>query len=1261
MKGRFGSLGEEIKSKMLGSGNNLSRGNGALPSSSSEVSPLPQLLPLDPITLGNQNQNQKYSRELRRLLGGLHGSTQEDYSFGVGHPKPFPPMVTEEIKHFKESVQDACRKARDRVRRLKVSIEKLEEYREASSSKKRQRTDMSPSERAGGANLAKIGSQLQRNPNGVFAPRLEDRAKNVGLNKRVRTSVAAADVRGDSRAILNASQQMGTEKDGDTLSSFNATEEKIRKLPAGGEGWDTRMKKKRSVGNVGNRVANVDRDMKRAMQQKISAESKLQSCGALGFRSKSSPGVSGVNKLDGSFEPAGLDSGMVHRNELDGTSLPRDRTANLEQRVVAKGGNKASLLDDNLASSSRRMLKAKVSRAPRTGSIMVLDSSSKIHPSSGAFPSREQPASVSKIPALGAGNNKKHAMSMGSSSHAMAQWGGQRPNKNSRTKRANVMSPVSNYAEPQISPQGCATPDFSARTSFGSMLASSVDNIILEVKRELENVSPPFGLSESEESGAGDNKLKEKTIESDGVAVTMAGVLPTRKNKLSTNEIGDGAWRQGKTGSDTPLTRLAYPMREKFENLPATKPTQSPRSSSDKNKSKSGRPPSKKMKDRKVSTRAGSVLNGVSSYITGESEDDHEELFTAASSAHNASSLACSGSFWKKMELIFAPINSEDASYLKHQLSLAEELDESLLKMFRPEYNVLKETPNCNGEVSAKTNTSVGRVDIKKSDKVTPLYQRVLSALIEEDENEEFYNHFEGKNMSLHYSSDDSHCGSCNHLDIEPKDRDKMESEVESNADFQSQRSSLLDRLSCNISVASNTFRNPSTSNSLHSSEQWLGDDGFSHSDVGLTTEICSHDSAHLQSREINVLGADRQYQFMCMDDKLLLELHSIGLYPETLPDLAEGEEAINQNVLELNEQLYQQVRRKKRKLGKIDKAIQNGRDVERRNVEHVAMDQLIQMAYRKRVACRGSNSSKVRKVPKQVALAFIKRTLARCQKFEEEGISCFSDPVLQDVMLAAPPCSNDTKSVDCVGSGTASNTLNETSNQQTEARASGAVSSTFERYDSSDALPSVHSSEQGVSMHGFMLKRKREVLIDDVVGSASSRITSSLNGHVNVGVRGNRSERDTDQNRDSLRNSSVSGAHALLDSFKSGEKSKMKPKQKKSNLSTTGNEMQPGYPTARQSSQQSMADVSKKSGEVRSTTTSNFPRISPKEADEPFDFSKLNELDVAEELGGNQDIGLFNFDEDGLLPDIDTMGLDIRTDDTVGLAIPMDDLLDVL
>lgn len=89
--------------------------------------------------------------------------------------------------------------------------------------------------------------------------------------------------------------------------------------------------------------------------------------------------------------------------------------------------------------------------------------------------------------------------------------------------------------------------------------------------------------------------------------------------------------------------------------------------------------------------------------------------------------------------------------------------------------------------------------------------------------------------------------------------------------------------------------------------------------------------------------------------------------------------------------------------------------------------------------ACRGSNASKgaVRKVSKQVALAFVKRTLDRCQKFEETGNSCFTDPVLRDVMFSAPSCNSDIKSIDCIGSGTASNTCNEVSHQA-EVRGSG-------------------------------------------------------------------------------------------------------------------------------------------------------------------------------------------------------------------------------
>lgn len=70
--------------------------------------PLPQCLPLEPITLGNQ----KYPRpgELRRVLGVP--STSEEHSFGVSHSKIPAPVGTDELKHLKKSVQDGSRKAR---------------------------------------------------------------------------------------------------------------------------------------------------------------------------------------------------------------------------------------------------------------------------------------------------------------------------------------------------------------------------------------------------------------------------------------------------------------------------------------------------------------------------------------------------------------------------------------------------------------------------------------------------------------------------------------------------------------------------------------------------------------------------------------------------------------------------------------------------------------------------------------------------------------------------------------------------------------------------------------------------------------------------------------------------------------------------------------------------------------------------------------------------------------------------------------------
>lgn len=53
---------------------------------------------------------------------------------------------------------------------------------------------------------------------------------------------------------------------------------------AGGEGLDQKIKKKRSVGAVGYRVNNGDRELKRATHTKLNSDSKLRSCDAQGHR-----------------------------------------------------------------------------------------------------------------------------------------------------------------------------------------------------------------------------------------------------------------------------------------------------------------------------------------------------------------------------------------------------------------------------------------------------------------------------------------------------------------------------------------------------------------------------------------------------------------------------------------------------------------------------------------------------------------------------------------------------------------------------------------------------------------------------------------------------------------------------------------------------------------------------------------------------------------------------------------------------------------
>ncbi|XP_057979002.1 uncharacterized protein LOC131165336 isoform X2 [Malania oleifera] len=1297
---------------MFGSGTGISRGSSLL---TGDLPSLSQCLMLEPITMVDQ----KYTRsgELRRALGISFGSTAENNSFGAAHSKPTPPVATEEIKRIRTSVADTCSKAKVRVKRFDESLGKLSKLCDAMATKKQQRNDMAASERNGGSNLLKIGNQIHRNSPDIGNQRVEDRTKNVGLNKRLRTSMAEARIQAEGRSngLSRPPSVMGKDNR-DTLKDSNAcsdpVEEKIRRLPAGGEGWDKKMKRKRSVGAGSTRPIDGDGELKRAMHHKISNEPGLQSIDPHSFRSGSYNNTSGINKMDGNSLPAGSNNRTAPKNDLEKVCLSRDPTTGLnKERHIVKANNKSNIREDNHVTSPGSVMKGKASRAPRTGPVMAANSSPNFPRATGALEGWEQPQNVNKVHSVGGTSNRKRPMPTRSSSPPMAQWVGQRPQKISRTRRANLVSPVSNHDELQMSSEGCPPTDFGARITSnvtnGSHLAKSVANGTQQFKVKLENVSSPARLSESEESGAGENRLKEKGMgncegeERAANAVQNVGpVLASQKNKtLSKEETGDGVRRQGRTGRGSSFSRASIsPMREKLETPATMKPLRSTRPSTDKNGSKSGRPPLKKLSDRKAFSRHGHPPNNGSPDFTGESDDDREELLAAAKYASSARYAACSGPFWKKMEPYFASC-MEDISFLKQQLKIAEELPKGQSKIFGHDSNTLcdpareeispSQTLISGESLSNQVGSAMsldlvdqlqdidlcGRLDSESCDFNAPLYQRVLSALIVEDEIEGFEEINMGRNGLSQCSRDDSACGMCLHNAVEPGKRDKMEFEYDSILGQADQKQCTVDRFSCNGVTGLNKSQSicsPSCYDELLQGEQ-----GFVHSDIRVFNEYSQNG---LNDVHANISGGspfDCQYEQMPLDEKILLELQSIGLYPETVPDLAEGDdEVINQEIVKLKKKLLQEMGKKKAHLIKLFRTIQEEKEVEERDLEQVAMDRLLELACKKLLATRGSNASKsgISKVSRHVALGFVKRTLARCKKFEESGKSCFSELPLRDLLFSAPPRANDAESLNCVGLAVATDLRPVTLKSQRELRTSGPLFSGADRHDlhndqtdrgSLDAFESLASpSDQVFAKNGPISNRgkKKEVLLDDVGASAALRTTSALGSTLSGGAKGKRSERDRD--KDMLtRNSVAKAGRPTVGNFRGERKTKSKPKQQKTaQLSTSGNGFASRFtetahsvhPSASGSSE-SFTNSSNKKHEIGLTSPGNIPQDSSKEIKEPVDFAnlQLHELDSIEELGvsndlsGHQDLSSWlNFDEDGL-----------QDHDSMGLEIPMDDL----
>ncbi|KAK9075749.1 hypothetical protein SSX86_004078 [Deinandra increscens subsp. villosa] len=604
----------------------------------------------------------------------------------------------------------------------------------------------------------------------------------------------------------------------------------------------------------------------------------------------------------------------------------------------------------------------------------------------------------------------------------------------------------------------------------------------------------------------------------------------------------------------------------------------------DKPESKLGRPPTRKLSGRKAYMRQKhSAFTAPTDFL----DDGHEELLAAAKAVINPV-YALFSPFWKQMDPLFGFVSDAAMTYLKQEESI------------RSTVEITHPVGNCDIKTGTESNSECS--DNLTSLRGISLCQRLLAALIsEEDNNDELNYNVYGPAFELEtdvvrgsFSSSyriDSTLRSCNEV-------------------AHSQSDNLV------MSVVDSSIAT-----------------GFDHCYSGLLSES-----------EI-IHCSQYQYGNMSMDEKLLMEIHSLGLYPTRVPDLVHsGDEDINKDISRLEEKHHQQVCRKKNLLDKLLKSTVEARELNEKEFERLSLEKLTEMAYQKYMSCQGKSASG--KMAKQAALDFVKRTLNRCHEFQTTGRSCFSEPLFKEIFHSGLSHLNHTE-VDDVIAGQ-SRRVDESSKEKISGTTFKCLTtimcqiifvlvylSNFYKLGTqvSPMLNNgdMYPSEQTIAKDNVWSSRskKRELYLDDVAAGitcTSSGMPSGVGRVIINSVKGKRSERD-----------SRNGGPKIGRPAKTKAKLKQKTSQQPS-LSVNGT-------------------LGKFPDEQRAK--SSFcpePAMTEKDEcvlmeEEPLDLSHLQLPEMVDFGGQGEDLGSWLNIDDDVFP---------QDDDFMGLEIPMDDLTDL-
>ncbi|XP_058213598.1 uncharacterized protein LOC131325380 isoform X10 [Rhododendron vialii] len=1249
---RSGSFRENMENPILSSLPSMSRSSSAI--SQGDVHNFLQCLRFDP----------KFGRQVdfKRLTSVAVGIPVDDSLSASSKVKPTSSPPLDELKRLKAGLRENSIKARERLKIFTDALSLVNKCFPSIPSRKRSRSDalsadrsntLFPTDRAVlGSGIGKMGTQSHAISSGFEEPpKSEERTKIAIPNKRTRTSMVDTDVRANTPA--RPSGNMDRDREVLRLPHSGAAQVEERSLTTSGDGWEkTKMKKKRSgikpdvsPSTVAPKPIDGYREPRQGMQPRLLASD--------GFRPGVANGAVGVGKADAVSQPTslGMRSSMP-KPDQDNSSILHDRrdrpaASSDKERVNVRTVNKD---DFSAASPTSNTKMNSAARAPRSVSNGLHKLSPVVQRTTVANDwELSHCTSKSTAAAVGA-STRKRTPSTRSSSPPVTHWAGRRPQKISRTARITNFVPIvpSNDESPALD----ATSEVAGNEIEAGLIKRLSSNSPQQVKSKGDHFSTA-ALSESEESGVAEFKSRDKGEKaeevdekaSQNVQRVSTLVVPQRKNKpVSGDDLGDGVRRQGRTGRGFTSSRSLMPMAvEKISNVGTAKQLRSTRLGLDKSESKVGRPPTRKLSDRRAYTRQKHTTISTADFLVG-SDDGHEELLAAAEAVINPDHCFTS-SFWRKMESCFSFISDVDIAYLKQQGNSGSAASAPL--PVQVDFGSFSTVPNGSGLVEPDRDTSETKYPATRSKEI-PLCQRLIAALVSEEGNEELcYSGSEDLDFDMYGSG----------VELDP---------LESHA--------LNNRLLGNFQLAGrsglNGYRitaNERPHNELDHS--LLDTDVIAIPGKGLISNFGYLQNGLHSDQEMapDMTCSVTEYGNLSIDERIILEMRSVGLYLEPVPDLTQTvDEEISEEISTLEDMYHEQVTKKKPLLGKLLNSALARRELQEKEFEHRALDKLVAMAFEKYMNCRGSNSSGGKsassKMAKQAALAFVKRTLERCQKFEDSGKSCFSETLFRDMFLSSSSRHHDVQLVDHTAVIESSKQYTNTSGCSLEVRVSATMgaqqSPSFNNHDiyfSNPLLSANHSSEQTNGKEDTWSNRvkKRELLLDDV--GAPSGIGTSLSSS----AKGKRSERDREgkgNNREvSSRNGTAKIGRPASGNIKGERKSKTKPKQK-TQLSASVNGLLGKLP---EQNKVTLSSVSK-SGEVtRSGSVKEKDEFSlgVLEEHEAIDLSHLqlpgmDVLGVPDDLGDQgQDIGSWlNIDDDGL-QDLDNFN---------GLEIPMDDLADL-